>query len=67
MPSLDRFPKLRVGAGSEMRTVVRQRPVPAHLYQLLGEHREGRRESAEDVLPERLAAAALYSEFHPAR
>jgi hypothetical protein len=66
MPSIVRSPKLLVGAESEMRTVMRKRPVPAYLCQLSGEPRGGRRGSPENVLSDRLASAALYSEFHPA-
>ena len=67
MPSIYRSPKLLVGTESELRTVVRKRPVPAHLYQLLGENRGGWQESPEVALPDRLASGAFYSEFHPAR
>jgi hypothetical protein len=55
-----------VGAGHGVRPAAERRPVPAYLWQVLAEDREGRQGLAGNVLPDRLASAALYSEFRPA-
>jgi hypothetical protein len=55
-----------IGAKYGARTVAGRRPVPAYLWQVLAEDREGRQGLPENVLPDRLVSAAICSEFHPA-
>jgi hypothetical protein len=63
---IQRSAKPLVGAGHGMRPAAGRPPAPAYLWQVLVGNREGRQGSAEILVPDRLAAAALYSDFHPA-
>jgi len=65
MSSIHRFATPLVAAEYEVGTVVRKRPVPAYLYQLLVAQHGGRQGFPKDFLPDRFALGALYSEFHP--
>ena len=58
--------KTPIGIKHGARTVLRKRPVPGYLWQVLAEDREGRQGLSQSVLPDRLASAAICSEFHPA-
>lgn len=63
---IHRSAKPLAGAEHGVRPVAEGRPVPAYLWQVLAEDREGRQDLPQNLLPDRLASAALYSEFHPA-
>jgi hypothetical protein len=63
---IHRSAKPLVGTEHGVRPVAERRPVPAYLWKVLAEDREGRQGLPENVLPDRFASAALYSEFHPA-
>jgi hypothetical protein len=63
---IHRSAKPLVGAECGVRSAAESRPAPAYLWQVLVEDREGRQGLSESVLPDRLATAAICSEFSPA-
>jgi hypothetical protein len=63
---IHRAAKPPVGAEYGVRSVAERRPAPAYLWQVGVGSPEGRQGCPENVLADRLASAALYSEFHPA-